>query len=349
MPIQSRGYAAQNKTSLLEPFNFHRRDVGDKDVQIEILFCGICHSDIHQVRDEWGGAIYPMVPGHEIVGKIVAVGKKVSRFRVGDFAGVGCMVDSCQTCPSCIAGEEQFCEKDATVFTYNSRYPDGSISFGGYSNQIVVSEDFTLKVSSKLYLPGVAPLLCAGITTYSPLRNWGVAKGDRVGVVGLGGLGHMALKFSRSFGCHVTQFTTSPGKEEDAKKLGADEVVLTRDPSNLSKLANSFDFILDTVSADHDLNKYLSLLRRGGAMVLVGAPSKPAEVSAFSLIMRRRNLAGSLIGGIRQTQEMLDYCAENNIVSDVEIIDIKDVNRAYERVLSSDVKYRFVIDMETLR
>lgn len=348
MSTKAFGYAAQSKTSRLEPFNFLRQDVGVNDVQIEILYCGICHSDIHQVRDEWGGSIYPMVPGHEIVGKVIAAGSGVEKFKVGDLAGVGCMLDSCRDCSSCRAGEEQFCENFGTVFTYNSRYPDGSLTYGGYSNQIIVSEAFALRVSPKLNLAAVAPLLCAGITTYSPLRHWNVRKGQRVGIVGLGGLGHMALKFAHSFGCHVTQFTTSPGKEEDARRLGADEVVVTGNPDNLKKLACSFDFILDTVSAAHDLNLLLGLLRRDGALVLVGVPEQPTAISAFSVIGRRRSLSGSLIGGIAETQEMLDYCAEHNIVSDIEVIPIQKVNESYERMLRNDVKYRFVIDMASL-
>jgi uncharacterized zinc-type alcohol dehydrogenase-like protein len=343
------GYAAQTKTSPLAPFHFERRDVGPCDVQIEILYCGVCHSDIHQVRDEWGGSIYAMVPGHEIVGRVTRVGPQVKKLKVGDPAGVGCMVDSCRECQSCREGEEQYCDRGETVLTYNSRFKDGTPTYGGYSNQIVVDEAFALKVSPKLNLPAVAPLLCAGITTWSPLKYWSIGEGQRVGVVGLGGLGHMALKFARAFGAHVTQFTTSPGKEQDAIRLGAHEVVLSRDPEALKKLAGSFHFIIDTVSAPHDLNVYLSLLHRNGNMVLVGAPEKPSPVAAFSLIAKRRSLAGSGIGGIRETQEMLDYCAKHNIVSDIELTPIQKINEAYERVLRNDVKYRFVIDMASLK
>ena len=347
--VKSYGYAARDKATPLGPFNFERRDVGARDVQIDILFCGVCHSDLHQVRDEWGGSIYPMVPGHEIVGRVSRVGAHVKKFKAGDLAGVGCMVDSCRECNACREGEEQYCDRGQTVLTYNARYKDGTPTYGGYSNNIVVDEAFALKVSPRLDPAAVAPLLCAGITTYSPLRHWGVGEGQRVGVVGLGGLGHMALKFARSFGAHVTQFTTSPGKEQDAVRLGAHEVVLTRDPANLAKLAGSFHFIIDTVSAPHDLNAYLNLLRRNGQLVLVGAPDKPSPVAAFPLIMRRRSLAGSAIGGIRETQEMLDYCAEKNIVSDIELTPIQKINQAYERMVRNDVKYRFVIDMASLK
>jgi uncharacterized zinc-type alcohol dehydrogenase-like protein len=347
--VKSYGYAAQAKSTPLAPFNFDRRDVGPNDVQIEILYCGVCHSDIHQVRDEWGGSIYPMVPGHEIVGKVTRVGANVKKFKAGDLAGVGCMVDSCRQCASCREGEEQYCETTGPVLTYNARYKDGTPTYGGYSNNIVVDEAFTLRVSSKLNLAAVAPLLCAGITTYSPLKYWNVGEGQRVGVVGLGGLGHMALKFARAFGAHVTQFTTSPGKEQDAIRLGAHEVVLTRDPQALKKLAGSFHFIIDTVSAQHDLNLYMNLLRRNGNMVLVGAPEKPSPVEAFPLIMKRRSLSGSAIGGIRETQEMLDYCAEKGIVSEIDLTPIQKINQAYERMLRNDVKYRFVIDMASLK
>jgi uncharacterized zinc-type alcohol dehydrogenase-like protein len=347
--LKSHGYAAQSPKTPLAPFNFQRRDPGPSDVQIEILYCGICHSDIHQARDEWGGSIYPMVPGHEIVGKVTRVGKSVKKFKEGDLAGVGCMVDSCRECESCREGEEQHCDRGQCVLTYNSRDKDGSPTYGGYSNNIVVDEAFALTISPKLNLAAVAPLLCAGITTYSPLKHWNVGSGQRVGVIGLGGLGHMALKFARAFGARVTQFTTSPGKEQDAIRLGAHEVILTRDPAALKKLAGSFHFIIDTVSAPHDLNLYLSLLRRNGTMVLVGVPEKPLPVAAFSLIMGRRSLAGSAIGGIKETQEMLDYCADRNIVSDIELIPIQKINQAYDRMLKNDVKYRFVIDNASLK
>jgi len=345
---KTKGYAAQTKTSPVAPFEFERREPGATDVQIEILFCGVCHSDLHQVRDEWGGSIYPMVPGHEIVGRVSAVGSGVTKFAVGDLAGVGCMVDSCRSCESCGIGLEQYCDRNQIVFTYNSRFPDGTPSYGGYSNSIVVDEAFTLHISPKLDLAATAPLLCAGITTYSPMKHWNVQPGQKVGVVGLGGLGHMALKFAHAFGAHVTQFTTSPGKEEDARRLGADEVVLTRDPEALKALAGTFHFIIDTVSAPHDLNMYLTLLKRDGSMVLVGLPEDPAKVDAFPLAGKRRSLAGSNIGGIAETQEMLDFCAEHGIVSDIEMTPISKVNEAYERMLKNDVKYRFVIDMATL-
>ena len=344
----TKGYAAQSKTSPIAPWEFDRRTVGPADVQVEIAYCGVCHSDLHQVRDEWGGSVFPMVPGHEIVGRVKAVGADVTKFKVGDLAGVGVMVDSCRTCESCKIGLEQYCDTGGTVFTYNSRFPDGSEAYGGYSDNIVVDESFVLSISPKLDLAATAPLLCAGITTYSPLRHWNVQPGQNVGVVGLGGLGHMGLKFAHAFGAHVTQFTTSPGKEADAKRLGADEVVLTRDPEALKPLAGTFDFILDTVSAPHDINMYLNLLKRDGAMVLVGLPDTPPTVSAFPLAGRRRSLAGSNIGGVAETQEMLDFCAEHNIVSDIELTPISKVNEAYERMLKNDVKYRFVIDMATL-
>ena len=344
----TKGYAAQGKTSPVAPFEFERREPGTTDVQIEILFCGVCHSDLHQVRDEWGGSIYPMVPGHEIVGRVSAVGSGVTKFAVGDLAGVGCMVDSCRECESCGLGLEQYCDRNQIVFTYNSRFPDGTPSYGGYSNSIVVDQAFTLHISPKLDLAATAPLLCAGITTYSPMKHWNVQPGQKVGVIGLGGLGHMALKFAHAFGAHVTQFTTSPGKEEDARRLGADEVVLTRDPEALKALAGTFHFIIDTVSAPHDLNTYLNLLKRDGSMVLVGLPEDPARVEAFPLAGKRRSLAGSNIGGIAETQEMLDFCAEHGIVSDIEMTPISKVNEAYERMLKNDVKYRFVIDMATL-
>src|SRR5688572_16035233 len=308
MPRTS-AFAAFDERSPLGPWNFERKDPGPRDVQIDIQFCGVCHTDIHQVRNEWGGAMYPMVPGHEIVGRVTKAGSSVKKFKEGDLAGVGCMVGSCRECDACRDGEEQYCARGST-FTYNAKFPDGTPTYGGYSTNIVCDESFVLKISPKLDLAAAAPLLCAGITTYSPLKHWKVSKGQRVGVVGLGGLGHMALKFAHAFGAHVTQFTTSPGKEADAKKLGADEVVVTRDPEAVKKLGKSFDFILDTVSANHDLNLFLGLLKRDGHMCLVGAPEKPAEVAAFNLISARRSLAGSLIGGIRQTQEMLDFCAE---------------------------------------
>ncbi len=344
----SYGYAAQNAKTPLAPFKFDRRDPGPDDVAIQIQYCGVCHSDIHQVRDEWGGSIFPMVPGHEIVGKVTKVGKNVKKFKEGDLAGVGCMVDSCRQCENCKDGEEQYCTR-GLVLTYNSKDKAGQPTYGGYSDHIICDEAYTLKISSKLNLAAVSPLLCAGITTYSPLKHWKVGKGSRVGVIGLGGLGHMALKFAHAFGAHVTQFTTSPGKEEDAKRLGADEVILSRDPKNLAPLASSFDFLIDTVAASHDINMYLATLKRNGTLAMVGAPDKPLPVAVFGLIMGRRSFAGSAIGGIRETQEMLDYCAETGIVSDIEMVNIDKINEAYERVIKSDVKYRFVIDMKSLK
>ena len=346
--LPTRGYATHGATSNLEPFNFERRDVGARDVLIEILYCGVCHSDIHQARNEWGNSVYPMVPGHEIVGRVAQVGSEVERFKVGDLAGVGCFVDSCRVCANCKEGEEQFCENHM-VSTYNGTEKDEKTpTYGGYSSQIVVDENYTLKVPTNLPLQNVAPLLCAGITTYSPLRRFKVGPGQRVGVVGLGGLGHMGVKLAASMGAEVTVFSTSPSKEQDARGLGAHHFVVTKDPAKLEYLAGRFDFILDTVSASHDLNLYLNLLSREGALVLVGAPEKPLEVHAFSVISNGRTLAGSMIGGIRETQEMLDYCAENNITSDVEVIPIERIGEAYERTVKGDVRYRFVIDMKSL-
>ncbi|RDC64707.1 NAD(P)-dependent alcohol dehydrogenase [Adhaeribacter pallidiroseus] len=346
--MPTKGYAVQDATEPLGPFSFERREVGEHDVLISILYCGVCHSDVHQVRNEWGGSIYPMVPGHEIVGRISKVGSQVTKFKEGDLAGVGCFVDSCRTCHSCKEGLEQYCEVH-TASTYNGLEMDRKTpTYGGYSNQIVVDENYTLKVSEKLDLSRVAPLLCAGITTYSPLRQWKVGAGHKLGVVGLGGLGHMAVKLGASMGAEVTVLSTSPSKEADAKELGAHKFAVTRNPEHLKEYTNYFDFILDTVSAPHDLNLYLSLLRRDGTMILVGAPPEPAPVAGFSLISRRKRLVGSMIGGIPETQEMLDYCAENNIMSDVEVIPMAQINEAYERMLRSDVKYRFVIDMATL-
>jgi len=346
LPI--RGYATKGPTSILEPFKFERREPGPHDVLIEILYCGICHSDIHQALDEWGGAIFPMVPGHEIVGRVMRVGAQVKRFKVGDLAGVGCFVDSCRVCASCKAGLEQYCEGHI-AWTYNGTEKDEKTpTYGGYSSQIVVDEHYTLKISPKLPLANVAPLLCAGITTYSPLRHFNVGPGQRVGIVGLGGLGHMAVKLAASMGTEVTVFSTSKRKEQDAHRLGAHDFVVSLDPKNLDALANRFDFILDAVSAPHDVNAYLNLLRRDGVMAMVGVPARPLEVQAFSLILKRRKLTGSGVGGIRETQEMLDYCAEHNITSDVEVIPIQQVNEAYERTLKGDVRYRFVIDMKTL-
>jgi uncharacterized zinc-type alcohol dehydrogenase-like protein len=346
--IKTNGYAAQNATTPLEPFSFERREPGLHDVLIEILYCGVCHSDIHQVRNEWGNSIYPMVPGHEIVGRIVRVGSEVTRFKEGDLAGVGCFVDSCRTCTNCKEGEEQYCEKHL-VSTYNGTEMDEETpTYGGYSTHLVVDENYTLKIPSNLPLQNVAPLLCAGITTYSPLRRFGVGPRQRVGIVGLGGLGHMGVKLAAAMGAEVTVFSTSPGKEGDARGLGAHHFIVSKDTQQLEALAGKFDFILDTVSASHDLNVYLNLLRREGAMVLVGAPEQPLEVHAFSVITNGRTLAGSMIGGIRETQEMLDYCADNNITSDVEVIPIQQIEDAYERTIKGDVRYRFVIDIKSL-
>lgn len=345
---QTKAYAAYDATSPLRDFTLDRREPGPKDVRIEILYCGVCHSDIHQVRNEWHNAIYPMVPGHEIVGRVTAVGADVRRFKEGDLAGVGCLVDSCRECPKCKKGLEQYCE-GGSVGTYNALERDGkTVTYGGYSKEIVTTEDFVLKVSDKLDLKAVAPLLCAGITTYSPLRKWGIGKGHKVGVLGLGGLGHMAVKFAASFGAEVTMLSHSPSKEADAKRLGAHRFALTSNEETLKSLANYFDFIIDTVSAPHDYNVYLALLNTDGVMICVGAPPAPAQVPAFNLIFQRRSIAGSLIGGIPETQEMLDYCAEHGIVSDVEVIAMKDINEAYERMMKGDVKYRFVIDLATL-
>ncbi|BAS58069.1 alcohol dehydrogenase [Leptolyngbya boryana NIES-2135] len=346
----AKAYSAASATSPLASDTIERRDLTEQDVQIEILFCGVCHSDLHMVRNEWSVAptVYPIVPGHEIVGRITQVGSAVTKFKPGDLAGVGCMVDSDGTCPQCKAGLEQFCPN--MTLTYNSpdKHLDG-VTYGGYSDSIVVDQRFVLRVPSNLDLAGVAPLLCAGITTYSPLRHHGVTKGKKVGVVGLGGLGHMGVKFAHALGAHVVVFTTSPDKKEDALRLGADEVVVSRNLDEMQQHVNSFDFILDTVAANHDINAYLNLLRLDGNITLVGAPPKPLEVAAFSLIMGRRNLSGSNIGGIAETQEMLDFCGEHNITADVEVIPIQKVNEAYDRLLKSDVKYRFSIDMASLK
>lgn len=347
--MATKAFAAQSATSPLGPFNIQRREPTAKDVEIDILYCGVCHSDLHFARNEWGFSAYPIVPGHEILGRVTRVGKDVTKFKAGDMAAVGCMVDSCRTCSSCKQGLEQFCQT-GSIFTYNG--PDkhsGGMTFGGYSEKIVCDEAFTLKVPKNLDPARSAPLLCAGITTYSPLRHWGATKGKKVGIVGLGGLGHMGVKFAHAFGCHTVLFTTSEGKVADGKKLGADEVVISKNSEAMAKHTGSFDMILDTVSADHDLNAYLSLLKLDGSMVLVGVPPKPQPVAAFSLIMPRRNLAGSLIGGIAETQEMLDFCGKHNVMCDIELIKMQQINEAYERMLKSDVKYRFVIDMATLK
>ncbi|MBU2843957.1 NAD(P)-dependent alcohol dehydrogenase [Acidithiobacillus thiooxidans] len=345
----TKAYAAQSSTSPLAPHEIERRQPGPDDVKIEILYCGVCHSDLHTARNEWKNTIYPSVPGHEIVGRVVAVGDQVKNFKVGDFAGVGCMVDSCGHCSSCDEGEEQYCENGFTG-TYNGPVFGGENTFGGYSQSVVVKESFVLKVRhDEKSLASVAPLLCAGITTYSPLRHWQVGPGKKVGIVGLGGLGHMGVKLAHAMGAHVVLFTTSPGKIEDGKRLGADEVCISTDPKQMAKQANSFDFILNTVAASHNLDAFLSLLKRDGTMTLVGVPAEPhPSPEVFNLIFKRRQLAGSLIGGIRETQEMLDFCAEHGIGSDIEIIPMDYINTAYERMLKSDVKYRFVIDMATL-
>ena len=347
----AKAYAAASATSPLAPTTIGRREPTEQDVQIDILFCGICHSDLHTVRDEFSSimqTIYPIVPGHEIVGRVTKVGAAVTKFKPGDQAAVGCLVDSDGTCPECQAGLEQFCPN--MILTFNS--PDkhlGGVTYGGYSESIVVDERFVLRVPANLDPAGAAPLQCAGITTYSPMRRWGVTKGKKVGVVGLGGLGHMGVKFAKAFGAHVVVFTTSPGKKEDALRLGADEAVVSRRADEMQKHIGSFDFILDTISADHDINVYINLLRRDGNLTLVGAPVKPLAVAPFGLLFGRRSLSGSLIGGIAETQEMLDFCGEHGITADVEVIKIHDVNEAYERMLRSDVKYRFVIDMASLK
>ena len=346
--IATRGWAAYDPTSPLRSFSFQRRDPGPDDVQIEVLFCGVCHSDIHQVRDEWGGSIFPMVPGHEVVGRVVAVGANVKKLAPGDHAGVGCMVDSCRTCPSCAAGEEQFCREGASM-TYNGYERDKKTpTYGGYSTQIVVDQAFALKVAAKDRLDTVAPLLCAGITTWSPLRRHGVGKGHKLAVLGLGGLGHMGVKLGVALGAEVTLISSSPGKKADAQRLGAHEFLLGNDDAAMARSAGRFDFLLDTVSAEHDLARFANLLGVGGTMIVVGAPPKPLPLPAFSLIMRRRQIVGSLIGGIAETQEMLDFCAEKGIGADVETIPVQQIDAAYERMLKNDVRYRFVVDAKSI-
>ncbi|MBC7910965.1 MAG: NAD(P)-dependent alcohol dehydrogenase [Pyrinomonadaceae bacterium] len=344
----AKAYSAASETSPLASTTIPRRDPNEHDVRIEILFCGICHSDLHSVRNEWSATVYPIVPGHEIVGRVTEVGSAVTTYKPGDLAGVGCLVDSDRTCAQCQAGFENFCPNLTLTFGSPDKHL-GGVTYGGYSESLVVDERFVLRIPSNLDLATAAPLLCAGITTYSPMRRRGVTKGKKVGVVGLGGLGHMGVKFARAFGAHVVAFTTSPDKTDDALRLGSDEVVLSRDAEQMQKHAGSFDFILDTVSADHDINAYLNLLGVEGNLTLVGAPPKPLGVSAFSLIMGNRSLSGSNIGGIPETQEMLDFCGEHNITADVEVIPIQKVNEAYERLLKSDVKYRFAIDMASLK
>lgn len=344
----TKAYAALSATTPVVPFTIDRRAPKPHDVQIEILYCGVCHSDLHFARNDWGMTVYPIVPGHEIVGRVTAVGDHVKKFKAGDIAGIGCLVDSCRECDNCAAGLEQYCAGGA-VFSYNGNERDGSgNTYGGYSKSILAHEDFVLKISDKLPLDAVAPLLCAGITTYSPLRYWKVGKGTRVGVLGLGGLGHMAVKLAVSMGAEVTMLSHTASKEGDAKRLGAHKFVLTTDEEQINAMTGYFDFILDTVSAEHDYNFYLGLLRTNGTMVCVGVPPTPAQIPAMNVIFGRKSFAGSLIGGIPETQEMLDYCAAHNIVSDVEVIAMKNINEAYERMLKGDVRYRFVIDMATL-
>ncbi len=346
--LSAKGYAVHSATSAFEPFSFERREPGPRDVQIDIEYCGICHSDIHQARGEWGNSTYPMVPGHEIVGRVTRVGADVRKFKVGDMAGVGCFVDSCRQCESCREGEEQYCDVHLAA-TYNATETDGKTpTYGGYSNNIVVDEQYTLRIPDNLPPANAAPLLCAGITTYSPLRRFKVGPGSRVAIAGLGGLGHMGVKLAAAMGATVTVLSTSPSKEQDARKLGAHEFANTRDPKTMERLAGHFDFILDTISADHDVAGYITLLRRDGALVLVGIPPKPAEVPALALVWRRRTVAGSLIGGIRETQEMLDFCAAHNVSSDIELIPIQKLAEAYDRTVKGDVRFRFVIDMKSL-
>jgi alcohol dehydrogenase (NADP+) len=350
--ITTRAYSAASATSPLASDVLQRRQLTSTDVQIEILFCGVCHSDLHQARNEWSEFMptqYPCVPGHEIVGRVTAVGSAVTRFAVGDLAATGCMVDSCGACPACVATDEVYCEKGST-FTYNSPDPHtGGHTLGGYSEAIVVDERFTFKVPGHLDLAGVDPLLCAGVTTYSPLRHWKVGPGQKVGIVGLGGLGHMAVKFAKAFGAHVVLFTTSPSKIEDGLRLGATEVVLSKDPAQMAQHAGSFDFILDAVSAEHDVNAYLQLLKRDATLCLVGVPEKPMAIHSLSVIMGRKSLSGSIIGGTAETQEMLDFCGQHGITADIELIPIQQINEAYDRLAKSDVKYRFVIDMASLK
>jgi uncharacterized zinc-type alcohol dehydrogenase-like protein len=346
--LSTHGYAAITAKATLQPFEFARRDVGHHDVLIAITHCGICHSDIHQARDEWGGSIFPMVPGHEIVGTVAGIGSGVKNFRAGDRVGVGCFVDSCRTCTACREGSEQYCDA-GMILTYNGRDKDGQLTQGGYSRQIVVDENYVLRIPTALSPAGAAPLLCAGITTYSPLRHWGVGKYHKLAVVGLGGLGHMAVKIGKALGTEVTVLSTSERKRKDAMRLGATDFALTSQPETFTRLQRRFDFVLDTVSAPHNYNDYLHLLKTDGTMILVGVPDKPTLLEPFPLILHRRRIAGSVIGGIRETQEMLDFCAAHHIESDVEVIPIQQVNEAYERVLKGDVRFRFVIDLASLK
>ena len=348
----TKAYSAASATSPLASTTIPRRNPTDRDVRIEILFCGVCHSDLHYARDEWHGvmpAVYPCVPGHEIIGRVTGVGPGVTKFSAGDLVGVGCLVDSDHTCPSCQAGLQQFCPNQILTYGSPDRHKTAPVTYGGYSDSIVVDEGFVLRIPANLNPAGAAPLLCAGITTYSPMRHWGVTKGKKVGVVGLGGLGHMGVKFAHAFGAHTVVFTTSPNKKEDALRLGADEVVVSRNADEMRKHAGSFDFILDCVAAEHDINAYIHMLTHDGNITLVGAPEKPFPISAFSLIFGRRSLSGSLIGGLPETQEMLDFCGAQNITSDVEVIPIQKINEAYDRMVKSDVKYRFSIDMVSLK
>ena len=347
--FKTKGYAAVSAKKPLVPWSFERRDVGERDVLIDITHCGVCHSDVHQARDEWGGSLFPMVPGHEIVGRVAQVGKGVRKFKTGDLVGVGCMVDSCRECAPCKANLEQFCEK-GMAGTYNSTEMDRvTPTYGGYADKVVVTEDFVLRVPDNLDPAAAAPLLCAGITTYSPLRHWNIGKGHKVGVIGLGGLGHMGVKFAAAFGAETHVITTTPGKAEDAKRLGAVGTVVSKDEADMARHAGSFDFLLCTIAAQYDPAIYLNLLKYDGTMAVVGAPDKPLNLHLFSVIMGRKSLAGSLIGGIRETQEMLDFCGEHNIVSDVEVIPVQQINEAYERMIKSDVRYRFSIDMQSLQ
>lgn len=342
----TKGYAALSTNEKLAPWNFERREVGNHDVQIEILYCGVCHTDIHNIKNEWFPGIFPMIPGHEIVGRVVKVGDNAKKFKIGDIVGVGTYVDSCRECEDCKNGHEVFCLQN--VQTYNSRDKNGLPTYGGYSNYIVVDEDYTLRISEKLNLAATAPLLCAGVTTYSPLRKWKVGKGHKLGVIGLGGLGHIAVKFGVALGAEVTVFSTSPEKEADAKKIGAHHFIASKDQEQMKSVFHSFDFIIDTVSANHNINPYIEILRTNGVYINVGLPSKPWEISSFSVVVGNKVITGSGHGGLDEAQEMLDFCAENNIVSDIEIIDIKNINEALERLERGDVRYRFVIDMATL-
>ncbi|MET4141961.1 NAD(P)-dependent alcohol dehydrogenase [Pedobacter sp. UYP1] len=345
--IAAKGYAVQNINEKLAPWNFERRELGNHDVQVQILYCGVCHSDLHTITNHWGNAVFPLVPGHEIVGKIIAVGSHIQKFKIGDAVAIGTAVDSCRTCEECKSGHEQFCEVQP-VATYNGVGKDGQPTYGGYSDTIVVNEDFTFHISEKLDLPAVAPLLCAGITTWSPLRKWKVGQGHKIAVVGLGGLGHLGVKFAVALGAEVTVISTSPDKEFAARELGAHNFIVSKDDAQMKSAYKTFDFVLDTVPQDHDINPYLTILRTDGTYINVGLPPKPWEVSSFSLVVGNKTITGSGVGGLKEVQEMLDFCSEKNIVSDIELIDIKDINEAFLRMEKGDVRYRFVIDMKTL-